>query len=77
METTKPIRYFKVKAGIHLHGDREYKTGDVVESRNNLVKLFANKFEEVPAPASPPPTNSSETEPVVKKKKKAIVEDDE
>lgn len=48
------LRYFKIKSGVHLHGDKEYsaKNGDVVASPKDLCKMFVNKFEEIPPPAN-------------------------
>ena len=44
------MRYFQVKAGIHKDGAEVYTKGNIVQSTDDLVKKFRNKFFEIPAP---------------------------
>ena len=37
--------YFKLIGGQHAQGDKVYKKGDLVRSKDDLVKKFPNKFE--------------------------------
>jgi hypothetical protein len=38
---------FRVVAGVHIEGNKRYKKGQIVESPNDLIKLFPQKFERV------------------------------
>lgn len=33
-----------MQAGVHVEGDKEFRTGDVVESQMDLATLFPGKF---------------------------------
>lgn len=47
------MRYrLKPKVGLHIEAGKTYKAGDIVESANNLVELFPDKFEPADQPAS-------------------------
>ena len=41
------VMKFKVKEGIHYHGDKVWTKGMIISSRFQLDKMFANKFEQV------------------------------
>jgi hypothetical protein len=45
VESTK--KKFELVGGSHWAGDVEYRTGDVVESDDDLATIFKNKFKRV------------------------------
>jgi hypothetical protein len=56
LDSFNMARRYRVVAGTHNEGGREYVKGDVIVSESDLVKLFVGKFEDMgPSTTAPQP----------------------
>lgn len=56
---------FKVKIGIHIQDGQKYMAGQIVESFDDLTRLFPQKFERVGGEEVPPAMPSTAAAPAV------------